>query len=122
MAFDTALTNVIEQLSIIDPVQPGTITNPMVAGSALIKSEARPETTRGKPQFQVECPKSFEYIELINVAVDIKPKLTLLTPPPDLHTKIVKFLNPASSTCLGLTNHHFYHIHRSIHGAVPFNT
>ncbi|KAH8796438.1 hypothetical protein BGZ57DRAFT_920175 [Hyaloscypha finlandica] len=62
MAFDTALTNVIEQLSIIDPVQPGTITNPMVAGSTL-----------------------------------------------------------TSSTCLDLTNHHFYRIHNSIHGTVPLN-
>jgi hypothetical protein len=128
MEFDTALTNVIEQLSIIDPVQSGTITNPMVAGGALIKNEARPETTQGKPQFQAERPKRFEYIELINVTVDIKPKPkpkpTLLTkphPPPELHTKIVKLLNLASSTCLGLTNHHFYRIHNSIHGAVPLN-
>jgi hypothetical protein len=97
MAFDTASTNVIEQLSIIDPVQPGTITNPMVAGSALIKNEARPETAQSKPQFQAERPKRFEYIELINVTVDIKPEHTLLT------------------------NHHFYRIHRSIHRSVPLN-
>jgi hypothetical protein len=96
MASDTALTNVIEKLSIIDPVQPGTITNPMAAGSALIKNEARPETTQGKPQLQAECPKRFEYIELIKVTVDVKPKPepTPLTIAPELHTKIVKFLDP----------------------------
>ncbi|KAK4126692.1 hypothetical protein N657DRAFT_640556 [Parathielavia appendiculata] len=45
--------------------------------------------------------------------------LTLTDLPAELHYAIFDFLNPIDSTCLGLTNKHFYTIHRRLHGTVP---
>jgi hypothetical protein len=39
--------------------------------------------------------------------------------PGELHYAIFDFLDPIDSTCLGLTNKHFYAIHRRMHGTVP---
>jgi hypothetical protein len=38
--------------------------------------------------------------------------------PPELHFAFFDFLDPIDSTCLGLTNKHFYAIHRRLHGTV----
>ncbi|KAK3503512.1 hypothetical protein B0T13DRAFT_132990 [Neurospora crassa] len=46
----------------------------------------------------------------------------LLDLPPELHMAIFDFLDPIDSTCLGLTNKHFYAIHRRMHGTVPLRT
>ncbi|KAK4142070.1 uncharacterized protein C8A04DRAFT_13558 [Dichotomopilus funicola] len=39
--------------------------------------------------------------------------------PGELHFAVFDFLDPIDSTCLGLTNKHFYAIHRRLHGSVP---
>jgi len=39
--------------------------------------------------------------------------------PIELHLSIFDCLDRLESTCLGLTNKHFYDLHRRIHGAVP---
>jgi hypothetical protein len=41
--------------------------------------------------------------------------------PGELHYAIFDFLDPIDSTCLGLTNKHFYAIHRRMHGTVPLS-
>ncbi|AEO59246.1 hypothetical protein MYCTH_2315675 [Thermothelomyces thermophilus ATCC 42464] len=48
--------------------------------------------------------------------------LELMDLPPELHFVIFDFLDPIDSTCLGLTNKHFYAIHRRLHGTVPLTT
>ncbi|KAK1750829.1 hypothetical protein QBC47DRAFT_87630 [Echria macrotheca] len=48
--------------------------------------------------------------------------LTLLDLPAELHFAILDFLDPIDSTCLGLTNKHFYSIHRRMRGKVPLST
>ncbi|ROV89044.1 hypothetical protein VSDG_08719 [Cytospora chrysosperma] len=47
--------------------------------------------------------------------------LTLSTIPSELHYAIFDFLDPIDATCLGLTNSHFYSIHRRMHGSVPLS-
>ncbi|KAK3394900.1 hypothetical protein B0H63DRAFT_385263 [Podospora didyma] len=47
--------------------------------------------------------------------------LTLLDMPPELHYAIFDFLDRIDSTCLALTNKHFYQIHRRMHGTVPLS-
>jgi hypothetical protein len=42
--------------------------------------------------------------------------------PPELHYAIFDLLDPIDSTCMGLTNKHFYAIHRRLHGTVPLST
>lgn len=42
--------------------------------------------------------------------------------PSELHYAIFDFLDPIDSTCLGLTNSHFYTIHRRMHGSVPLSS
>jgi len=42
--------------------------------------------------------------------------------PAELHFSIMDFLDPIDSVCLGLTNKHFYTIHRKLHGTVPLAT
>jgi len=44
--------------------------------------------------------------------------LALLDLPAELHFSIMDFLDPIDSACLGLTNKHFYAIHRRMHGTV----
>lgn len=45
-------------------------------------------------------------------------RLALMDLPAELHFSIIDFLDPIDSTCLGLTNKHFYAIHRRLHGTV----
>ncbi|AEO64536.1 e91176de-7c22-4270-b464-15104fc05307 [Thermothielavioides terrestris] len=49
-------------------------------------------------------------------------RLALMDLPAELHFAIFDFLDPIDSTCLGLTNKHFYAIHRRLHGTVPLTT
>lgn len=42
--------------------------------------------------------------------------------PAELHYAVFDFLDPIDSTCLGLTNSHFYNIHRRMHGSVPLSS
>ena len=46
-------------------------------------------------------------------------RLALLDLPAEIHYSIMDFLDPIDSVCLGLTNKHFYAIHRRLHGTVP---
>ncbi|KAK4249725.1 hypothetical protein C7999DRAFT_39208 [Corynascus novoguineensis] len=48
--------------------------------------------------------------------------LALMDLPAELHFVVFDFLDPIDSTCLGLTNKHFYAIHRRLHGTVPLTT
>ncbi|KAL1839965.1 hypothetical protein VTJ49DRAFT_970 [Mycothermus thermophilus] len=48
--------------------------------------------------------------------------LSLMDLPAELHYSIMDFLDPIDSTCLGLTNKHFYAIHRRLRGTVPLTT
>lgn len=47
--------------------------------------------------------------------------LSIMDLPPELHYTIFDFLDPIDSTCMGLTNKHFYDIHRRLHGTVPLS-
>ncbi|KAI3394685.1 hypothetical protein diail_2432 [Diaporthe ilicicola] len=47
--------------------------------------------------------------------------LTLSTMPSELHYAVFDFLDPIDAACLGLTNSHFYAIHRRMHGSVPLS-
>ncbi|KAH8900493.1 hypothetical protein GQ53DRAFT_599629, partial [Thozetella sp. PMI_491] len=49
----------------------------------------------------------------------LSTRMTLLDLPGEIHCAIFDFLDPIDSTCLGLTNRHFYDIHRRMHGTVP---
>ncbi|KAK3316693.1 hypothetical protein B0H66DRAFT_576468 [Apodospora peruviana] len=49
-------------------------------------------------------------------------RLSLVDLPAELHFAIFDFLDPIDSTCLGLTNRHFYAIHRRMRGTVPLST
>ncbi|KAK2065525.1 F-box domain-containing protein [Colletotrichum caudatum] len=42
--------------------------------------------------------------------------------PAELHYAIFDHLDPIDSTCFGLTNSHFYNIHRRMHGSVPLSS
>lgn len=42
--------------------------------------------------------------------------------PTELHFAVFSFLDKLDSTCLGLTNKHFYAIHRDLNGVVPLST
>ncbi|OLN85568.1 hypothetical protein CCHL11_05866 [Colletotrichum chlorophyti] len=42
--------------------------------------------------------------------------------PAELHYAIFDHLDPIDSTCLGLTNSHFYNIHLRMHGVVPLSS
>ena len=46
-------------------------------------------------------------------------RLALMDVPVDVHYAIFDFLDPIDSACMGLTNKHFYAIHRRMHGTVP---
>ncbi|KAB5511338.1 hypothetical protein GE09DRAFT_1165378 [Coniochaeta sp. 2T2.1] len=48
--------------------------------------------------------------------------LSLIDLPGELHFAIFDLLDPIDSTCLGLTNKHFYATHRRIHGTVRLST
>ncbi len=48
-------------------------------------------------------------------------RMTLLDLPSELHFAIFDFLDPIDSTCLGLTNKHFYDIHRRMHGTISLS-
>lgn len=47
--------------------------------------------------------------------------LTFSSLPVEMHFAFFDFLDPIDSTCLGLTNKHFYSIHRRMHGSVPLS-
>ncbi|PMD60613.1 uncharacterized protein K444DRAFT_629113 [Hyaloscypha bicolor E] len=47
---------------------------------------------------------------------DSNPKPALASIPPELQNKIFSYLDPVTSTCLGLTSKKFYAIHKSLHG------
>ncbi|KAF9882150.1 F-box domain-containing protein [Colletotrichum karsti] len=42
--------------------------------------------------------------------------------PAELHYTIFDYLDPIDSACLGVTNTHFYDIHRRMHGSVPLSS
>lgn len=48
-------------------------------------------------------------------------RLALEDLPGELHYTLFDFLDPIDATCLGLTNKHFYDIHRRMHGPVPLS-
>lgn len=48
--------------------------------------------------------------------------LALMDLPAELHFVLFDFLDPIDSTCLGLTNKHFYAIHRRLQGTVALTT
>jgi hypothetical protein len=52
----------------------------------------------------------------------LSTRMTLVDLPPELHYAIFDFLDPIDSTCLGLTNRHFYQIHRRMHGTITLST
>lgn len=47
--------------------------------------------------------------------------LTFSSLPAEVHFAFFDFLDPIDATCLGLTNKHFYSIHRRMHGSVPLS-
>ncbi|CAK7237260.1 hypothetical protein SBRCBS47491_009915 [Sporothrix bragantina] len=51
----------------------------------------------------------------------LSENLGLCDLPAELHYTIFDFLDPIDSTCLGLTNKHFYDIHRRMHGSVTLS-
>lgn len=56
-----------------------------------------------------------------NADPPLSTSLTFSGLPTDIHLCILDFLHKVDSTCLGLTNHHFYAIHRKRHGSVSLS-
>ena len=65
--------------------------------------------------------RSYSVTDRLPLPVPSAGKL-LLDLPSELHMAIFDFLDPIDSTCFGLTNKHFYAIHRRMHGTVPLRT
>lgn len=53
--------------------------------------------------------------------LSLSTSLTFSGLPTDIHLCILDFLSKVESTCLGLTNHHFYAMHRRRHGSVSLS-
>lgn len=66
--------------------------------------------------------RSYSVMEYEPVPPEQRPgNLTLRELPGEIHYAIFDWLDPIDSTCLGLTNKHFYDIHRRMHGSVPLS-
>ncbi|EFX04809.1 f-box domain containing protein [Grosmannia clavigera kw1407] len=81
-------------------------------------SPARPQRPKlGAPR------RSYSVMDYEPVPPTHQPSanLQLADLPAELHYAIFDFLDPIDSTCLGLTNKHFYAIHRRMHGTVPLS-
>jgi len=86
---------------------------------AMDQTQARPPTARRPPLGPPR--RSYSVTDQQPIPRKHKPtvRLALTDLPPELHFAFFDFLDPIDSTCLGLTNKHFYAIHRRLHGAVP---
>jgi hypothetical protein len=73
-----------------------------------------------------EASEGFNFTQLSPLsfpAISSSPSNSFLTNmPTELHLLIFSHLDPLDSTCLGLTNAHFYHIHNALNGTVPIST
>ena len=63
-----------------------------------------------------------DYTSTLSCIGAVPWKMTLDCLPPEIHVAMFDYLDLIDSTCLGLTNKHFYAIHRRIHGTVPLTT
>jgi hypothetical protein len=55
--------------------------------------------------------------------ISSEPSNSLLTNiPTELHILIFSYLDPLDSTCLGLTNAHFYNLQKALHATIPIST
>ncbi|KAJ4388473.1 hypothetical protein N0V85_007519 [Neurospora sp. IMI 360204] len=91
-----------------------------------VKERIQPKPTEEKVTVQRRPAlgpprRSYSVTDRLPLPVPSVGKL-LLDLPPELHMAIFDFLDPIDSTCLGLTNKHFYAIHRRMHGTVPLRT
>ncbi|KAK1776099.1 hypothetical protein QBC45DRAFT_333749 [Copromyces sp. CBS 386.78] len=92
-----------------------------------VKERSQPKPTEEKAVTVRRRPalgpprRSYSVTDRLPLPVPSAGKL-LLDLPPELHMAVFDFLDPIDSTCLGLTNKHFYAIHRRMHGIVPLRT
>ena len=92
------------------------------------QEQPKPETVSRAPLPRVRPPlgsprRSYSVTDREPVPHHHEPSsgLTLEDLPAELHFAIFDFLDPIDSTCLGLTNKHFYSIHRRMRGTVPLS-
>lgn len=131
MASLDAITSFLQQaVSLVQPTTPGQLETVIEAPLAEIsrpsspipqpvvapEAAARPQRpTLGKPR------RSYSVMDYEPVPHHQRPStsnLTFSTLPAELHFAIFDKLDPIDSTCLGLTNKHFYDIHRRLRGSV----
>ena len=96
------------------------------SAAATPEAEAAPEQKpAGAAARRPKLPpprRSYSVMDYEPVPPEQRPgNLTLRELPGEIHYAIFDWLDPIDSTCLGLTNRHFYDIHRRMHGSVPLS-
>jgi hypothetical protein len=94
------------------------------ACASVWRSQSLPRQAQSRPQSPISLPRRSYSVTGCNSALrshqpSLRLRLSELSP--ELHYAIFEFLDPLDSTCLGLTNHRFYEIHRHLHGTVPLS-
>lgn len=106
----------VQSASVSTPLQQDQETSDSVGPLARSHHPRRPKL--GAPR------RSYSVMDYEPVPPEQRPSsgpLTLSTLPSELHYALFDFLDPIDATCLGLTNHHFYEIHRRMYGSVPLS-
>lgn len=88
-----------------------------VAALAVVKPAPLRRPRMGAPR------RSYSVMDYEPVPPEQRPstRLVLEKLPSELHYAIFDHLDPIDATCLGLTNSHFYDVHRRMHGTVPLS-
>ncbi|KUJ19745.1 uncharacterized protein LY89DRAFT_779656 [Mollisia scopiformis] len=76
------------------------------------------EISKIETQIAVEAQEVQLKANEVSESVSTAGPATLVTLPPEILLLIFDYLNPAASTCLGLTCKKLYPVHRAIHGIV----
>lgn len=96
----------------VDGARAGRPSQPVAKDTALIRRPPLPPPRRSYSVMDVEPIPHYHRSSA---------RMTLMDLPAEIHYTIFDFLDPIDSTCLGLTNSHFYAIHRRMRGTVPLS-
>ena len=112
-----AIHNILQQL---EATENGS-SNPLATTSTEIqKAPKREQPSRRRPLLG---PRQRSYSVTDKEPIPAASQgLSLMELPTELHLAIFDFLDLIDSTCLGLTNRHFYSIHRRRHGIIALST
>jgi hypothetical protein len=87
-------------------------------------SPAQDDSGKRSRRPQIGAPRrSYSVMDYEPVLPHHQPggRLSLAEVPGEIHMAIFDWLDPIDSACLGLTNKHFYAVHRRMHGTVPLS-